>query len=85
MKPIASFCSTTRICGQEFFIEGVNPGVPLIVELYELLRKHCSPETHDVAWSMEEMGGTYIDSRNAMQVGRQVQSACHAHHRQHTA
>lgn len=53
---------------QEFFIEGVNPGVPLIVELYELLRKHCSAETHDVAWSMEEMGER-LKCRNAMQVG----------------
>ncbi|MFR4417952.1 MAG: RecQ family ATP-dependent DNA helicase [Akkermansia sp.] len=40
---------------QEFLLR-VNPGVPLIVELYELLRKHCSAEAHDVAWSMEERG-----------------------------
>lgn len=53
---------------QEFFIEGVNPGVPLIVELYELLRKHCSAESHDVAWSLEEMAER-LKCRNAMQVG----------------
>lgn len=53
---------------QEFFIEGVNPGVPLIVELYELLRKHCSAETHEVAWSLEEMAER-LKCRNAMQVG----------------
>lgn len=53
---------------QEFFIEGVNPGVPLIVELYELLRKHCSAESHEVAWSMEEMAER-LKCRNAMQVG----------------
>ena len=53
---------------QEFFIEGVNPGIPLIVELYELLRKHCSAETHDVMWSLEEMAER-LKCRNAMQVG----------------
>lgn len=53
---------------QEFFIEGVNPGVPLIVELYELLRKHCSAESHDVAWSLEEVAER-LKCRNAMQVG----------------
>lgn len=53
---------------QEFFIEGVNPGVPLIVELYELLRKHCSAESHEVAWSLEEMAER-LKCRNAMQVG----------------
>lgn len=50
------------------FIEGVNPGIPLIVELYELLRKHCSAETHDVMWSLEEMAER-LKCRNAMQVG----------------
>ena len=53
---------------QEFFIEGVNPGVPLIVELYELLRKHCGAESHDVSWTLEEMAER-LKCRNAMQVG----------------
>lgn len=53
---------------QEFFIEGVNPGIPLIVELYELLRKHCHAQTHDVNWSLEEMAER-LKCRNAMQVG----------------
>lgn len=53
---------------QEFFIDGVNPGVPLIVELYELLRRHCDGESHDVAWSMEEMAER-LKCRNTMQVG----------------
>lgn len=53
---------------QEFFIEGVNPGVPLIVELYELLRKHCSAESHEVSWTLEEMAER-LKCRNAMQVG----------------
>ena len=38
------------------------------MELYELLRKHCSAETHDVAWSLEEMA-EHLKCRNAMQVG----------------
>lgn len=53
---------------QEFFIEGVNPGIPLIVELYELLRKHCSAETHEVVWSLDEMAER-LKCRNAMQIG----------------
>lgn len=53
---------------QEFFIEGVNPGVPLIVELYELLRRHCDAETHDVSWSMEDMAER-LKCKNTMQVG----------------
>lgn len=53
---------------QEFFIEGGNPGIPLIVELYELLRKHCSAETHEVIWSLDEMAER-LKCRNAMQIG----------------
>ena len=42
--------------------------MPLIVELYELLRKHCSAESHEVSWTLEEMAER-LKCRNAMQVG----------------
>ncbi len=53
---------------QEFFIEGVNPGIPLIIQLYELLRKHCDAATHELNWTMEEMAKN-LNCKNAMQVG----------------
>ncbi len=53
---------------QEFFIEGVNPGIPLIVQLYELLRKHCDATTHELSWTVEEMAKK-LNCKNAMQIG----------------
>ncbi len=53
---------------QEFFIEGVNPGIPLIIQLYELLRKHCAAPTYELNWTMEEMAKN-LNCKNAMQVG----------------
>ncbi len=53
---------------QEFFIEGSNPGIPVIVDLYELLRKHCDAATHELTWTLEEMAKR-LKCKNTMQVG----------------
>ncbi len=40
---------------QEFFIEGANPSLNFIIDLYEQLRRHCSPDTYEVSWGIQEM------------------------------
>lgn len=53
---------------QEFFIEGANPGFVFIVDLYEMLRKFCDAQTHELLWSMEEIA-TKMQCKNEMSVG----------------
>ncbi len=52
---------------QEFFIDGSNPAISLIVDLYELLRKHASAENCSVEWTVEEMAEK-LQSKNSMAV-----------------
>lgn len=40
---------------QEFFIDGSNPGVAFIADLYEMIRRCCDPESHEMSWTIQEM------------------------------
>lgn len=53
---------------QEFFIEGANPSRTFIADLYELIRSHCSAETHELLWTIDEMA-TRLHCKNSMSVG----------------
>ena len=53
---------------QEFFIEGVNPGFIMIVDLYECIRKHCDAETKELMWSLQEIS-VQAKCKNEMSVG----------------
>jgi ATP-dependent DNA helicase RecQ len=53
---------------QEFFIEGANPGYAFVIDLYEVLRKWCDAETHELLWSKQELA-TKLNSKNEMAVG----------------
>lgn len=56
---------------QEFFIEGANPPKSVIVGLYELIRRHSSPDTHELLWSIDEMA-TRLQCKNEMSVGSAI-------------
>lgn len=53
---------------QEFFIEGVNPGFAMIVDLYESIRRHCDASTRELLWSQQEMAQR-AKFKNEMAVG----------------
>ena len=53
---------------QEFFFEGANPPVSLILQLYALLRRHCSPDSNELELTVDEMA-TMLNLKNAMCVG----------------
>lgn len=53
---------------QEFFIEGANPPLSVITDLYNLIRSHCNPETRELLWSVEDMASR-LQCKNEMSVG----------------
>ncbi|MEM1444071.1 MAG: helicase-related protein, partial [Verrucomicrobiota bacterium] len=53
---------------QEFFIDGNNPGVDVILDTYALMRKLCGPENEGVTMSIREISDM-LNVKNTMQVG----------------
>ncbi len=53
----------TRV--QEFFIDGSNPSLPFIVEVYEMLRRYAN-EQHELQLSLKEMSARFESEGNDM-------------------
>lgn len=53
---------------QEFFFEGANPPCSFVLRLYALLRRHCSPDAHEVDLTPDDMA-EMLRTKNVMSVG----------------
>lgn len=62
---------------QEFFIEGANPPVNIVVDLYEMLRKFCDAETNEIHWGVAEMAEK-LGLKNSMCIGSALSILMHA-------
>lgn len=62
---------------QEFFYEGTNPPYSLILQLYALLRRYCSPDTYELSLTVDDMA-EMLNNKNAMSIASALSVLVHA-------